>query len=151
MSRVGSVAAESPSDGAAPGGAPDKAASQAAFARAAKLHDAEKYAEAEALLRDAIARDPNNVALRNGRGVMFAAMKRHLDAVWCYRNALACDPASIGVWTNLGNTLTQLNHLKSAIACHRHAIALSRGRDPLLHHNLGVSLLRYKQESLRER
>ena len=145
MSRVGSVAVESASGEAVPGGAPDKAASQAAFAQAAKLHDAGRYAEAEALLRDAIARDPNNVALRNGRGVMFAAMKRHLDAVWCYRDALACDPGSIGVWTNLGNALTQLNHLKSAIACHRRAIALSRGRDPLLHHNLGVSLSEARQ------
>ncbi len=145
MSRVGGVAADAASDGAAPGAGPDKAASQAAFAQAAKLHEAGRYAEAEALLRDAVARDPNNVALRNGRGVMFAAMKRHLDAVWCYRDALACDPASIGVWTNLGNALTQLNHLKSAIACHRRAIALSRGKDPLLHHNLGVSLSEARQ------
>ena len=71
---------------------------------------------------------------------MFAAMERHLDAVWCYRDALACDGTAVGVWTNLGNALTQLNHLKSAIACHRRAIALSRGSDPLLHHNLGTSL-----------
>ena len=135
MNSVGSVAAET-----APGAVPDKAASQAAFAQAAKLHDAGKFAEAEALLREAIKRDPTNVALRNGRGVMFAAMKQHLDAVWCYRDALDHDPNAIGVWTNLGNALTQLQHLKSAITCHRGAIALSRGKDPLLHHNLGVSL-----------
>jgi Tfp pilus assembly protein PilF len=135
MSGVGSVAIET-----AAGAPPGTAASQAAFAQAAKLHDAGKYAEAEALLRDAIGRDPANVTLRNARGVMFAAMKRHLDAVWCYRDALACDPTSIGTWTNLGNALTRLNNLKAAIACHRRAIELSRGNDPLLHHNLGVSL-----------
>ena len=140
MSRVSSAAIETAS-----GGVPARAASQAAFAHAAQLHDAGKFTEAEALLRDAIARDPTNVALRNGRGVMFAAMKRHLDAVWCYRDALAHDPAAIGVWTNLGNALTQLNHLKSAIACHRRAIALSHGKDALLHHNLGVSLSEARQ------
>src|SRR5215469_15545479 len=59
MSRVGSVAAEAAPDGAASGtaigGVPDKAASRAVFAEAAKLHDAGRYAEAETLLRDAIA------------------------------------------------------------------------------------------------
>jgi hypothetical protein len=114
--------------------------SQKAFDQASALHDDGKFAQAEALLRDAIGLDPGNVNLRNARGVMFAAMERHLDAVWCYRDALACDGAAIGVWSNLGNALTQLNHLKSAIACHRRAIALSRGSDPVLHHNLGTSL-----------
>jgi Flp pilus assembly protein TadD len=114
--------------------------SSAVFDRASRLHDAGKFTEAESLLRAAIARDPGNVNLRNARGVMFAALQRHLDAVWCYRDALACDGAAVGVWTNLGNALTQLNHLKSAISCHRRAIALSRGSDPLLHHNLGTSL-----------
>jgi Flp pilus assembly protein TadD len=115
-------------------------ASQQAFERASALHDAGKFAEAESILRDAITLDPVNVNLRNARGVMFAAMDRHLDAVWCYRDALACDGAAIGVWTNLGNALTQLNHLSSAIFCHRRAIALSGGGDALLHHNLGTSL-----------
>jgi Flp pilus assembly protein TadD len=117
-----------------------EATSETAFREAARLHDAGQFGAAEALLRDAIARDPANSWLRNARGVMFAAMKRHLDAVWCYRDALACDPSGAGTWTNLGNALTQLNHLKAAAACHRRAIALSDGRDPLLHHNLGTSL-----------
>lgn len=119
--------------------------SAGAFRDASRLHDAGDFATAEKLLRDAIARDPANVSLRNARGVMFAAMKRHLDAVWCYRDALACNPAAIGVWTNLGNALTQLNHLKSAISCHRRAIALSNELDPLLYHNLGNSLSEARQ------
>jgi len=119
---------------------PATSSSQAIFAKATTLHDAGKFAEAEALLRDAIAADPGNVTLRNARGVMFAAMNRHLDAVWCYRDALAYDNAATGVWTNLGNALTQLNHLSSAIFCHRRAIALSHGGEALLHHNLGTSL-----------
>jgi Flp pilus assembly protein TadD len=115
-------------------------ASEDAFREAARLHGAGQFIEAEALLRDAIARDPANSWLRNARGVMFAAMNRHLDAVWCYRDALACDSSGAGTWTNLGNALTQLNHVKAAVECHRRAIALSGGRDALLHHNLGASL-----------
>jgi Flp pilus assembly protein TadD len=109
------------------------------FRQAKTLHDAGKYAEAEAVLRAAIARDPNNSDLRNARGVMFAAMNRHLDALWCYRDALALSPRAPGIWTNLGNALTQLKHLKGAVACHRRAIEMAGG-DALLHHNLGTSL-----------
>src|SRR5262249_51245267 len=108
--------------------------------KAAALHKAGKFAEAEALLGEASAENPADPVLHNARGVMLAAMKRHREAVGCYRDALALAPAMVGTWTNLGNALTQLNHLTSAIACHRRAIALSNGRQPLLHHNLGVSL-----------
>lgn len=110
-----------------------------AFRHASILHGAGKFAEAEAVLRDAIAHDPNNPDLRNARGVMFAAMGRHLDALWCYRDAIACAPDNAGIWTNLGNTLTQLRHLKGAIACHRQALALSDGREPLFYQNLGTA------------
>ncbi|QYD71681.1 tetratricopeptide repeat-containing glycosyltransferase family protein [Paraburkholderia edwinii] len=116
------------------------AASAQAFRGAKELHDKGKFAEAETLLRDAIAADPHNSDLRNARGVMFAAMKRNLDAVWCYRDALAINPRAAGIWTNLGNALTSLKHLKGAIYCHQRAIALSQGETSLLHHNLGTAL-----------
>src|SRR5579871_4838620 len=124
-----------------PSSAPEQgSASRVALDRAATLHKVGKFAEAEALLREAIAADPSNVSLRNARGVMFAAMNRPLDAVWCYRDALVYDNTATGVWTNLGNALTRLNKLSSAIFCHRRAIALSQGKDALLHRNLGTSL-----------
>lgn len=112
--------------------------SKTAFQQAAKLHEEKKYAEAEALLKTAIADDPGNTDLKNARGVMFAAMGRHQDAIWCYRDALTINPNAPGVWTNLGNALTQLRFLTSAIACHQRALAQSKP-DPLLYHNLGTS------------
>lgn len=115
-------------------------ASIAAFRQAQALHDSKRFAEAEELLRQAIGQDPNNPDLRNARGVMFAAMGRHLDALWCYRDAIASSPQSAGIWTNLGNSLTQLRYLKGAIACHRRALALSDGREPLFHQNIGTTL-----------
>jgi len=110
-----------------------------AFRQASELHSKGKFAEAEALLREAVRRDPGNSDLRNARGVMLAAMKRYLDAVWCYRDALACNPKAAGIWTNLGNSLTCLKHLKGAIFCHQRAIALAQGETSLLHHNLGTA------------
>jgi len=126
-----------------PTGIPDHGApptSLEAFRQAAALHDQGRFADAEAVLCNAIERDPGNGDLRNARGVMFAAMDRPLDAVWCYRDALAVNPKAAGVWTNLGNALTKLKHVQSAVYCHQRAIALSTGETVLLHHNLGGAL-----------
>jgi Flp pilus assembly protein TadD len=109
-------------------------------AQVAALHGDGKFAEAEALLRAAIAAHPDDFDLRHLHGVMLAALKRHREAVWSYRAALARNTRAPGTWTNLGNALTQLDHLGSAVACHRRAIALSRRADPGLHRNLGISL-----------
>jgi Flp pilus assembly protein TadD len=114
--------------------------SSEAFRQASALHAAGKFVEAEAVLHDATTRDPGNSDLRNGRGVMFAAMGRDLDALWCYRDAISCNPAAAGIWTNLGNALTGLRHLKSAVACHQRALALSDGKEPLFHQNLSTAL-----------
>src|SRR5579872_342139 len=97
-------------------GVPTALSSADAFRQASTLHDAGKFLEAEALLRGAIARDPGNGDLRNARGVMFAAMGRHLDALRCYRDALACSPHAAGIWTNCGNTLNQ-RHFAQAVCC----------------------------------
>ncbi|MEW6642689.1 MAG: tetratricopeptide repeat protein [Pseudomonadota bacterium] len=111
-----------------------------AFQQAAMLYEAGQFEAAETLLADAIGRDSANAQLRNARGVVFAAMGRHLDALWCYRDAIGYSPHDPGIWTNLGNALTQLKHLQSAVACHRRALVLAQSDDALLHQNLGVSL-----------
>jgi Flp pilus assembly protein TadD len=121
--------------------------SREAFRQAQMLHDNRLFAEAEALLREAVARDPNNSDLRNARGVMFAAMGRYLDALWCYRDAITCAPVNAGIWTNLGNALAQLRYLKGAIACHQRALSLSDGREPLFHQNLGTAFAEAGQHS----
>lgn len=118
---------------------PPQPNSAEAFKSATALHDQGKHAEAEALLREAIAHDPKNGDLRNARGVMFAAMGRYRDALWCYRDAISCNARSPGVWTNLGNALAHLKYLKSAVDCHQRAITISKG-SALLYHNLGTAL-----------
>jgi len=110
-----------------------------AVQQAAELHKAGKFVEAEALLYEALERDPGNSDLLNARGVVFSAMERHTDALWCYRDAIAHNPNSPGIWTNLGNTLTHFRQLKCAIECHKRAIAHSKP-DALFFRNLGTSL-----------
>jgi Tfp pilus assembly protein PilF len=115
------------------------------FSRAVSMQNAGQFTEAESLLAHAIARDPANADLRNARGVMFAAMGRHLDALWCYRDAAALNPDDPTIWTNLGNTLVHLKHVQSAAACHRKALALADKDESLLYHNLGTSLAEASQ------
>jgi hypothetical protein len=109
-------------------------------AQVTALHRDGKFAEAEALLRQAIAAHPDDFNLHHMCGVMLAALKRYGEAVWSYRAALARDPKAPGTWTNLGNALTQLDHHASAVICHSRAIAYARRPDPVLYRNLGTSL-----------
>jgi Flp pilus assembly protein TadD len=113
--------------------------SRSAFQLASQLSKEGRFAEAEDILRRAAAIDPKNADLWNARGVMFANLGRHLDAVWCYRDGLSRNSNAPGIWTNLGNALTHLRQLKSAVVCHQRAIQLS-APDPMLFHNLGLSL-----------
>ena len=87
-----------------------------AFAQASALHDAGRFAEAEALLRDAIAGNLANASLHNARGVMLAAMGRHAEAVSCYQDALALDRGLEGTWTNLGNALNAHGRREEAVS-----------------------------------
>jgi tetratricopeptide (TPR) repeat protein len=118
---------------------------QECFREASVLHQSGKFHEAEALLKDAVGKYPDNSDLWNVRGVILAALRRHIDAIWCYRLALTLTPNASSVWTNLGNALVVLKQPKSAIVCHERAIALSQTKDPLLYHNLGAALCGAKQ------
>ncbi len=115
------------------------------FREAALLRQSGKLHEAEALLRNAVAKYPNNSDLWIIRGVVLAAMRRHIDALWCYRAALTLNPNASDAWTNLGNALVTLKQTKTAIACHERAIAFARKDDPLLYHNLGAALCGARQ------
>src|SRR6266511_2680230 len=66
------------------------------------------FKDAEALLRDAVARRPGDSELWNLRGVVLAAMRRYIDALWSYRSALALDPNRSATWTNPGHALQTL-------------------------------------------
>ena len=94
--------------GAPPGATPQgQLTSAQAFHRAGTLRHLGKFAEAEALLRDALTRDPGNSTLHNVRGMMFSSMGRPRDALWCFREALAINPRGADIWANLGTTLEQ--------------------------------------------
>jgi hypothetical protein len=98
-----------------------------AFHRAGTFRAIGKFAEAEAVLGDALTRDPQNGMLHIARGMMLSQMGRPRDALLCFRAALAADPRSSDAWTNLGTTLSQLKYRDSAILCHERAVELAGG------------------------
>ncbi len=110
-----------------------------AFHRAGTLRNLGKFAEAEAVLRDALTRDPGNSSLHNVRGIVFSNMGRPRDALWCYRDALAANPRGSDIWANLATTLSELKYREAALPCLQRAIDLAAG-NPLMVHNLGTAL-----------
>jgi Tfp pilus assembly protein PilF len=111
----------------------------AAFRQSIALHEKGSFAEAEEVLKEALAKLPRDVDLWNVRGVNFRLMKRLAESVWCFRQALAIASDSAAVWSNLGNSLKDLKHTESAVACHRRAIELVPDNAGA-HHNLGIAL-----------
>jgi Tfp pilus assembly protein PilF len=109
-----------------------------AFREAMALHKKGSYAEAEAILKNALAKAPQDVNLWNARGVNLRVMKRMGEAVWSFRQGLSIDPSRPALWSNLGNTLKDLKHAESAIACHQRALELNPN-DAGVHHNLGLA------------
>src|SRR5262249_6875685 len=122
VSRVGSIATISTSGQIEPKDAEPlnrqkhaTISSSQVLRRAASLYRAECFKDADVLLREAIVLDQKNPDLWSARGVMMAAMRRYIDALWCYRESLRWNPKNIGAWTNLGNAYTQLKQTKCAI------------------------------------
>ena len=108
--------------------------------RAAKRERvAGRLAEAEALCRQAVARQPDNASAAAMLGLVLADRGRPNDAARYYRRALTLDPKRAAVHCDLGNTLRVLGHHEAAAESYRRALKL-RPDFAEAHNNLGVAL-----------
>lgn len=105
--------------------------------RISGLIAAKKYDETQALIQQALAKDPSNGDLINAYGCVYTAMGRHREALKWYRDALEFSPDGTGIWNNLGTAFKHLKYFNAAIACYQRAISLS-GEEAFVHHNLGL-------------
>jgi Flp pilus assembly protein TadD len=112
-----------------------------ALRRAVQLFDAKQFAEAEAILAQALAEEPGNSELLNSRGAMLASMGRQLEAIICFREGIERNPDAANNWTNLGRTIVFFKQFKTAMECHTRAIARSKA-DERIFHNVGIALAR---------
>ncbi len=76
---------------------------------------ASRTADAETVLRRAVALPPPNAAAHRDLGFALAAIGRVDEARAEYRRALAIDPAEAGAWLNLGNLDRRLGERERAL------------------------------------
>ncbi len=88
------------------------------------VRDKGDFAEAESLLRRAIAAAPREAALFNNLGNVLAAANNLEGAESAYRKAVQLSPGYAEAFFNLGNTLHQLSRAEQALAAHRRAVAI---------------------------
>jgi len=100
-----------------------------------------RYAEAEAAYRQAIALDEKNAHLWNNLGNLLKDhLGRYAEAEVAYRQAISLDEKDAITWTNLGNLLqNHLGRYDEAEAAYRQAIALDE-KNALPWINLGKLL-----------
>jgi len=101
--------------------------------------DAGRLIEAEAIYRQILQTDPNNVDAHAELGTLLTDTGRPQEAEYHYRQALAQNPANAVVHYNLGNALRKLGRLDEAERCYRKTVAL-KSDIPEAHYNLGTTL-----------
>ena len=82
---------------------------------------------AEAVLRNELARYPDAVESQNLLGVLLARQRRHDEALAVFRVAIERHPAYGGTYNNLGNTLSELGRHEEAIPYLEKAIEIQPG------------------------
>ncbi|MDE1147807.1 MAG: tetratricopeptide repeat protein [Azospirillaceae bacterium] len=83
-----------------------------------------RFAEAETLLRDGLARRPGDVFLTNNLGLILRHQQKFEEAAPHLRAAVRNAPDRWQTWLNLGNTLLALGEMEEAIHCLKQVVVL---------------------------
>src|SRR5436190_10359185 len=104
-------------------------------------HQAGRFAQAESLYRQVLAKNPNHDGALHLLGVLALQVNRADLATEFLSRAVALQPTIPAYQSNLGNALTTQGKLDEAIACYRRALALNPDLADT-HNNLGIALNR---------
>lgn len=88
-------------------------------------HHAGRLAQAEALYREVLALDPQNIDALHFLGVVAHQQGRHGQAEELISRALLRDGSNAPAYSNLGNALQAQGKLQEAIDCYRRALELA--------------------------
>lgn len=102
----------------------DRSALDPDLKKAAELHQAGRFAEAEAAYLAALARNPKSIALLANLGALYRTTRRIRDAEACYKRALALQPNAVLVLGNYANLLKATNREEMAIELLDRAVRL---------------------------
>jgi tetratricopeptide (TPR) repeat protein len=84
----------------------------------------DRFEEAIEQLQQAVAVDPDDLAIHNLLGYCYYKTGRHEQAVSCFLQAVTIDPRSAIDWANLGSNLRDLGRTDEAITMYRKALSL---------------------------
>lgn len=110
---------------------------EALLARGERLLEAGEFSEAEALLREAAAREPRSARAHSKLGAALARQGRYEEAVAILRRAIELDPRYAPAYTNLGAAYHEQGRLEEALQAYRKALEV----DPeywIAHQNLAA-------------
>ena len=88
-------------------------------------HQAGRLAQAEALYREVLALDPQNIDALHFLGVIAHQQGRHKQAEELISRALLHDSSNTPAYSNLGNALEAQGKLREAIDCYQRALVLA--------------------------
>jgi len=97
---------------------------QASLQTALEFHRAGRLAEAEAIYRQVLAKNPNDVDAHNNLGAVLRGLGRIDEAIESYRRAIQFKPDRAEGHYNLGNALRVKVQLDEAVECYHRAIRL---------------------------
>jgi len=89
--------------------------------------DAGKYKDAQALLNEALGKDPYSFAAQNNLGVLYLRQRRYYDAARAFEQASNLEPAAALPYYNLGRLLEQTYRWEQAAK--QYELALARQPD----------------------
>ncbi len=92
---------------------------------ALRHHQAGRLAQAEALYREVLVPDPQNIDALHFLGVIAHQQGRHGQAEELISRALLRDSSNTPAYSNLGNALQAQGKLQEAIDCYQRALALA--------------------------
>jgi protein O-GlcNAc transferase len=113
-------------------------------ARGFDLHRAGKLAEAEALYRQVLEKEPRHVAALTMLGTIQAQRGSLAEAARLFEMSLEADPLQPNALYNYGIVLTELKRFEEALARYDSAIALMPD-NPVIHNNRGNALAELKR------
>ena len=124
------------------------------FQQGKAAHAAGNYAEAEAIFRRIIRRDPENVFAYNSLGIALYFQGQLEQAIASYHKAIQLDPNFVFAHNNLGIALKGQGQLEQAIESHQKVLSLPDGQgQPASAHTLayyGLGTVLHKQGKLEQ-
>lgn len=110
------------------------------YEKIAGLLHQKKYTEASRLLAsEQYASFQNSTAGLNLIGVCQRGLGYPQKAISAYLRSLKINSNQSGVWTNLGNAYKDVNKLNASLQCHAIAYEMTKGKDALILHNMGIT------------